>query len=146
MKSALRHSGQTILVVDDDKSVFGVLSRILAEDGYATIWAENGRRALAVAASTKPDLIILDLCLPDGCGLDVMGELKRVCKDVPVVILTGFGSRDTARSAMEAGVFDYLTKPFKPKDLRTVVRNALEAGRVLMGSMEGDCDQFQHQL
>ena len=146
MKSAPGHSGHTILVVDDEKSVFGVLSRIFAEDGYATIWADNGRRAVAVAASTKPDVIILDLCLPDGCGLDVMGELKMVCKDVPIIILTGFGSRDTARSAMEAGVFDYLTKPFKPKDLRTVVRNALEAGRVLMGSMEGDCDQFQHQL
>jgi DNA-binding NtrC family response regulator len=146
MKSALRNSGQTILVVDDDKSVFGVLARILAEDGYATIWAENGRRALAVAASTKPDLIILDLCLPDGCGLDVMGELKRVCKDVPIIILTGFGSRDTARSAMEAGVFDYLTKPFKSRDLRTIVRNALEAGRVLTGSVEGDCGQSQRRL
>jgi len=146
MKSAPRYSGHTILVVDDEKSVFDVLSRIFAEDGYATIWAENGRRALAMAASAKPDLIFLDLRLPDGSGLDVMGELKMVCKDAPIIILTGFGSRDTARSAMEAGVFDFLTKPFKPKELRTVVRNALEAGRVLMGSMEGDCDQFQHQL
>ena len=136
MKSAPRYSGHAILVVDGEKPVFDVLSRVFAKDGYATIWAENGRRAVAVAASTKPDLIILDLYLPDGRGLDVMGELKTVCNDVPIIILTGHGSRDTARSAMEAGVFDYLTKPFKPKDLRTVVRNALEAERVLTDCME----------
>ena len=136
MKSAPRNSGHAILVVDGEKSVFDVLSRTFAEDGYATIWAENGRRAVAVAASTKLDLIILDLYLPDGCGLDVMGELKTVCNDVPIIILTGHGSRDTARNAMEAGVFDYLTKPFKPKDLRTVARNALEAERVLMDCVE----------
>ncbi|MCX7047602.1 MAG: response regulator [Candidatus Sumerlaeota bacterium] len=136
MKSTPRYSGQTILVVDGEKPVFDVLSRIFADNGYATIWAENGRRAVAVAASTNLDLIILDLYLPDGCGLEVMEELKTVCSDVPMIILTGHGSRDTVRSAMEAGVFDYLTKPFKPKDLRTVVQNALEAERVFMDCAE----------
>ena len=136
MESAPGYSGHTILVVDSEERVFDAVSRTFAEDGYATLWAETGRRAVAVAASRKPDVIILDVYLSDGCGLDVMRDLQMVCSDAPIIILTGCGSPDTARGAMEAGVFDYLTKPFEPRDLRTVVRNALEAGRVLMDCVE----------
>jgi len=134
-----RERRPTILIVDDERTVFDVISRILAELGCRTVWAESGGRALAVAPATNPDLIILDLHLPDCNGLQILGRLKTTCKEAPVIVLTGFGSGHTARAAMVAGVFEYLTKPFDPQELRAIVRAALEAGNVLQGAVEEKC-------
>jgi len=139
MRTRASQQRPMILVVDDEASIFEVISQILASDGLHTVWAKSADQAVAVARKTLPDVIVLDLKLGDHNGLEILGELKVVCKDSPVIILTGFGSRETAREAMESGVFEYLTKPFDVQELRSAVRNALEMASVLPGKTEGNC-------
>ncbi len=137
MKTSPPKERGTILIVEDEKNVFNVLSEIFSSDNYVTVWAENGNQAVNIAARIRPNLVILDLNLPDCNGIQVLGELKAMDKDIQVIILTGFGSQDTVRSAMEIGAYDYLTKPFDYNELRAVVREALESECALGRNMEG---------
>ncbi|MBI5114942.1 response regulator [Candidatus Poribacteria bacterium] len=129
MKTCQQGRSQTILIVEDDKNVYDTLSQLLRGEGYRTVWAESGGQAIKTMASVAPALIVLDLMLPDRHGIEVLGQIKSMTRDVPVIILTGFGSTDTVRSAMEMGAFDYLTKPSDLSEFCGVVRAALESER-----------------
>lgn len=126
MKTTPKIKKKTVLVVDDDKNILEILARLLSSEGYITLEAESGAEAIEIAANFMPDLVILDLRLPDYNGIDVLSQLKKMNKGVQVVILTGYGSQDAARSAMEIGAFDFLTKPFGFDDFIHVVHKALE--------------------
>jgi DNA-binding NtrC family response regulator len=128
MKKRLRGRRQTILIVEDDREVLGLLIRILSTEGYKIMKAENAYQALRIAAQNMPDLVILDLILPDCNGIQLLNQLKAMNETIQVIILTGYGSKDVARSAMETGAFDFFTKPFDFHDLRASVREALVTG------------------
>ena len=128
MKTTPKIKKKIVLVVDDDKTVLKILVRLLSGEGYITLEAESGAGAIEIAANFMPDLVILDLRLPDYNGIDVLSRLKKMNKGVQVIILTGYGSQDAARSAMEIGAFDFLTKPFGLDDFIHVVHKALEFG------------------
>ncbi len=111
--------------MEDDKEMLDMLAQALSKKGYNTIRAENGVEAMGISSRNLPDLMILDLNLPDCNGIDILGQIKAMHKSVQVIIITGFGCQDAVRSAMEKGAFDFLTKPFDINEINTVVKEAL---------------------
>ncbi|HUU80505.1 MAG TPA: response regulator [Acidobacteriota bacterium] len=124
MKKNSKQRKQTILIVEDDEQVLDIVERILSSDGYKTATAARASDAVRIAARIRPDIVILDLNLPDYNGIQVLREIKGIDPAIQVIILTGYGSQDTARSAMEIGAFDFLTKPVKFNELCAVVQEA----------------------
>ena len=114
-----------ILAVDDDASVARVVRFLLEEEGHdATVVADvaGAKRELA---SVQFDLVVSDLKLPDGSGLDVLKLVKEASPDVPVIMITAFATVSTAVAAMKSGAFDYVQKPFDNDRLKALVANAL---------------------
>jgi DNA-binding NtrC family response regulator len=114
-----------ILAVDDDASVAHVVRFLLEEDGHdATVTADvaGAKREFAAASF---DLVVTDLQLPDGTGLDVLKLAKEASPDVPVVLITAFATVSTAVAAMKSGAFDYVQKPFDNDRFKALVANAL---------------------
>lgn len=102
---------KAILVVEDDEIYRERLMRAFRERGMEVFGAEDGERAVAVAAEESPDMVVVDLKMPKKSGLDVLKELRKLDEDVKVVVLTGYGSIATAMEAVRLGATHYLTKP-----------------------------------
>jgi two-component system KDP operon response regulator KdpE len=119
-------TGQScVLIVDDEPAIRRLLRTSLGAQGYRTCEAETGAAALAAAASEKPDIILLDLGLPDMDGLDVIRALRAGATQIPIVVLS---SRDDERgkvAALDLGADDYVTKPFGMNELVARLRTAL---------------------
>src|SRR5208282_166110 len=115
-----------VLVVDDDPAMVGMLAETLGEAGYGVQTADSGDNALKAVSSDCPDLVISDLRMSGMSGHQLQTELKRLVPDLPIVIITAFGSIQTAVEAMRHGAFDYVTKPFSNDELLLVVARALE--------------------
>ena len=116
-----------ILVVDDEKRIVDILIAYLERDGYQVIAAYDGKSALELARSNSPDLIILDLMLPEISGWDVCRELRKE-SDVPVIMLTARVDTPDKIIGLEIGADDYVTKPFDPKEIISRVRAVLRRG------------------
>ena len=112
---------KTILVVDDEAKIVQLVSDYLEHAGFAVRTARDGKSALALARSEKPDMVILDLGLPQLDGLDVARELRRF-SNVPILMLTARGDESDKLVGLELGADDYITKPFSPKELVARVR------------------------
>ncbi len=119
-----------ILVVDDEKPMRLVLRETLEEEGHEVVEAATAREALERAVAEEPDVVVLDIRLPDGSGLDVLDRLGASDPELPVVMITGDGSRDLGLEAVERGAYDFFTKPFRNAELRVVVERALERQRL----------------
>jgi two-component system response regulator PilR (NtrC family) len=115
-----------ILVVDDERSMREFLEILLAKQGHQVITAADVPGALAAAAEGDLDLVVTDLRLGDGSGMDVLREVKRSSPATEVVVVTAFATTENAIQAMKAGAYDYLLKPFKVDELKLVVEKALE--------------------
>ena len=121
------HSDQaSVLVVDDDHDMVAALCDILRQAGYRTLSAHSGHEALALVERESPDVLISDLRMAGMTGHGVQAELKRTAPDLPVIIITAFGSIQTAVESMKLGAFDYITKPFSNSELLLLVARALE--------------------
>jgi two-component system alkaline phosphatase synthesis response regulator PhoP len=136
-----------VLVVDDDPKVCETLDRYLAHAGYSTASALDGARALELARTFAPDLIVLDLMLPRVDGLEVCRTL-RAASQVPVIMLTAKSTERDKLAGLEIGADDYLTKPFSPRELVARVeavlrRSAKEAPTrlVVAGALTIDPDR-----
>lgn len=119
---------EKILVVDDEERIVGIVRAYLEREGYRVLAARDGKEALALAAKEKPDLIVLDLMLPEMSGWDVCRELRRD-STVPVIMLTARDDDTDKIVGLELGADDYLTKPFNPKELVARVRAVLRRAR-----------------
>jgi CheY-like chemotaxis protein len=124
---------RTILVVDDDPDMVDTCSRILRRSGHECLTATNGRAALALLRSHGPDLVLADLRMPEMDGLALLTHARRVAPQTPVIIVTAYGSLETARQAREAGAAAYLTKPFTVGELQGVVAQTLASSRARAG-------------
>ncbi|MFC2021254.1 response regulator [Chloroflexota bacterium] len=113
-----------ILVVDDEKKIVDILKAYLERDGYQVSTAYDGRSALESARSNLPDLIILDLMLPEVSGWDVCRDLRKE-SDVPIIMLTARDDITDKIIGLELGADDYVTKPFDPKEIISRVRAVL---------------------
>jgi DNA-binding response OmpR family regulator len=115
---------QTILIVDDEKRLVSLVESYLTQEGYRVSTAYNGREALTVAQKEKPDLIILDIMMPEMNGYDFM-RIHRTKHDTPIIMLTAKVEDDDKIIGLELGADDYVVKPFKPRELMARVRNVL---------------------
>jgi len=118
----------SILIVDDDHEMTAVVCDVLREAGYEAVGASKGAEALALVKRECPDVLISDLRMSGLSGHQLQLELKRVAPNLPVIIITAFGSIQTAVESMKLGAFDYITKPFSNDELLLVVSRALETG------------------
>src|SRR3984893_14409589 len=114
-------SKPTILIVDDEEDSRAALQAILGTWGYATDAASDGREALQKAAGLRPSLVVTDLMMPDMDGLSLLTALQQEMPRMPVIILTGRATVDTAVGAMRQGAYDYLTKPVDLDRLRLLI-------------------------
>ena len=153
-------AGQTVLIVDDDAHIREVVRFALEKAGFCTVEAPNGRQALELFDRVSPDLVVLDIIMPEMDGTDVCRELRARSR-VPIVFLSSKDDEVDRIVGLELGGDDYLTKPFSPRELvarvRAVLRRAGEpaaepgaalarpgGSRVLVhGGLELDLDRFQ---
>lgn len=117
----------SILVVDDQESIRHFISKNLEDEGYDVKCASGGKEALAAIRGTAPDLVLLDLRLPDVNGLEVLRRSREEDKDLCVIIMTAFGDVESAVKAMKYGAFDYVNKPINLDQLQLMVEKALES-------------------
>ena len=115
---------EKILIVEDEKSIAHFISTILTSNGYETIQARTGNEAMTMISSHCPDLVILDLGLPDMDGLEVLQKL-RSWSDVPVIIISARTKEQEKVSALDLGADDYITKPFGTGELMARIRTSL---------------------
>src|SRR3990167_6024050 len=115
-----------LLVVDDDRALRSSLERVLAQNGYAVVAAENAQQARAQLEAASFAVVLLDLVLPDAEGLELLREIKATQPETEVLVVTAYGSIESAVEAMRWGAYDYLTKPFHTAELLTTLGKALE--------------------
>jgi DNA-binding NtrC family response regulator len=115
-----------ILVVDDEQVMLDVLSKLLRDDGFEVETAATGKEALEKIKNNSYQLLIQDIQLPDINGLDVLKETRIIKEDIPVIMVTAYGSIDTAVQAMKLGAKEYLTKPFDNEEVLLQVHRSLE--------------------
>ncbi len=115
-----------ILVVDDDRAMREMLASLLKESGYWVEQANSGDEALELGAETDFDAVLSDIRMPGRSGIELGGALRKTRPDTPVILMTAFGTIDSAVDAMRAGAFDYITKPFEPDALLLMIERALE--------------------
>ncbi len=132
---------ETILVVDDDPDIREILKDCLEPLGYFVLLASTGKEGLELLDQQAPQMVLLDIEMPDISGLDVLKEIRKRRMDLPVVMITAYGSVDRAVQAMKEGAYDFITKPFELDHICLVVRNALERER-----LQREVEILSHEL
>jgi two-component system alkaline phosphatase synthesis response regulator PhoP len=129
---------QKILIVDDEPDIIELLAFNLKAEGYEVITATNGMEALNQARAALPDLIVLDLMLPELDGLAVSEILHRLpsTAPIPIIMLTAWKSELSRVIGLATGAEDYITKPFSPRDLVSRVNNTLRSNEIKMMERE----------
>ncbi len=122
---------EKILIVDDDPQLRRLLGDRLQANDYLPLFAENGRAGVQQARRENPALVLLDVQMPEMDGMEALRHLREEHSDLPVVILTAFGTLPRAVEAMKQGAFDFLPKPVEPDHLLLVIQKALERKRLL---------------
>jgi UDP-3-O-[3-hydroxymyristoyl] N-acetylglucosamine deacetylase len=116
---------ETILVVDDEENIRHTLRGVLADEGFDVLEAPNGRRALELLAHTAPRLAIVDVWMPEVDGIELVERMRAQAPGVPIIVISGHGTIETAVRVIRLGAFDYLEKPFPLDALLNVVGRAL---------------------
>jgi len=128
----------TILIVDDDPQLRQSFDKLLSQEGH-TVWtAASGETGVNIVRSQAPDLVIMDVRLPGMNGLETFEILRSLEPKLPVIIMTAFGTTETAIAATKMGAFDYVLKPFDIPDILTLIDQALEAGRFMRSRVAVD--------
>jgi two-component system response regulator HydG len=115
-----------VLVVDDDAAGRAALVKLLEQDGYSVENAESGAKALVLASERAPDVVVTDLKMPEMDGVELLGKLKELNRQLPVILATSSSDVGSAIAAMRAGAEDYLTKPIDMNALEVSIERALE--------------------
>lgn len=119
-----------ILLIDDEQIALSNLSHVLEREGYTVTACKDGESGLAEMQSTEFDLVLTDLRMPGIDGMDVLRHVRETTPDVPVIMITGHATLDSAVDAMKAGAYHYIAKPFRLAEAREVVRAALDLRRI----------------
>ena len=121
-----------ILIVDDEPDIRALIEGILSDEGYETRQAANSDQALAAFKQRRPSMVVLDIWLQNSKldGLGILGALHREEPQVPVVMISGHGTIETAVRAIQQGAYDFIEKPFNSDRLLLIVSRALEAARL----------------
>jgi nitrogen regulation protein NR(I) len=127
-----------ILVVDDERNVLRAFDEILSTRGHEVVGVRTAEEAMRRLQDADVDLVILDICLPGMNGLDFLAQVRAMRPMLPVIVMTGQGTTDTAIEATKRGAFDYLLKPFEPAEMLGIIGKALEAARLMKGRLTLD--------
>jgi len=121
-----------ILIVDDDKDMQFNLKSILDYEGYKSFTVGNGTKAIKEVQNKSPNIVLLDIRLPDMSGMKVLEKLKKTIPDYngSIIMLTAYGDIKQAIKAMKLGAFDYLTKPFDNEELIITIQKAIQTQRL----------------
>ncbi|MFG0286315.1 MAG: sigma-54-dependent transcriptional regulator [Phycisphaerales bacterium JB039] len=125
-----RTAGKTILVAEDEQLLRSSLAELLREEGYMVLEAANGVEAYEMAVERPVDLVLTDIRMPEMDGLALLQRLQQLAAQTPVLVMTAFGTVESAVAAMHAGAVDYLLKPVQFEDMLMRVRRALEFGEM----------------
>src|SRR4030067_1928137 len=121
---------ETILIVDDDKSIRYSLKRMM-EEKYSILTAQNGEESLTRVKESSPDLVIMDIKMPGRSGIEVLKEIKLIDPKSLVIIMTAYGTTETAIEAMKYGAYDYILKPFPIPQMKRLVEKALALRKLI---------------
>jgi len=132
-----------ILIVDDDPNVLYAVRMIFEKEGYDVVEADRGEKGMRVFDNEHPDVVFMDVTMPDMCGLEAMKKIRER-SDVPVIVITGYGTMETAIKAVQLGAYEYITKPLDADKIRLLARRALETYR-LQKEVEGLRLQLESQ-
>ena len=119
-----------VLVVDDDPGLAEVIELLLSREGYLAERAGSVKDARERIAATEPDLVITDLKLPDGTGLDLIDRVHAERPELPLIMITSYSSLESAIGALRAGAVDYLVKPFDNEEFLHAIERALNERRM----------------
>jgi two-component system nitrogen regulation response regulator NtrX len=122
--------GATILIVDDEESIRRSVADILSDEGYQPVVAADGDQALQTLTTSSPDLVLLDVAMPGRDGIEVLEQLRKAWPDLPVVMMSGHGTIETAVRATKLGAYDFLEKPLSYYKLLLCVGHGLERARL----------------
>ena len=114
-----------ILVIDDEPELLALMMELLTDEGYQAFIAANGADGIRLNELENPDLIVLDLRMPEMDGIETLRQIRKKDNKVKVVILTGYGSPDTIRDAADLNVSEYLSKPFDNEQLLRVISETI---------------------
>lgn len=128
----------TVLIVDDDAQLRSSFDRFLTEEGHTVVTAPTGESGLESVRTSPPDLVIMDFRLPGMNGLQTFQAIHEIEPKLPVIIMTAYGTTESAIEATKLGAFDYVLKPFEPTEMLSLVEKALEAGRFMRSSVKVD--------
>lgn len=120
-----------ILLVDDEKNMLAMLERVLKKDDIEILKASSGKEAVKIVKKEQPHLVVMDLQMPEMDGITAFTEMKKIAPKQLVIMMTGFGTTNTAIEAMKLGAYDYITKPFDPPKMQEVVESALKASELM---------------
>lgn len=115
-----------LLLVDDEERILASLSKALSEDGHEIKTAGSGPIAISILEASEIDLVLTDLVMPDMGGLELLKKIKKDYPGIPVIILTGHGTVETAVEAMKYGAYDYISKPFNLDEVEVIISRSLE--------------------
>ncbi len=127
-----------ILIVDDDHQLRQSFEKLLTAEGHTVRTATTGEAGLAQVQAQVPDLVIMDVRMPGMNGLEAFRRMHEIEPRLPVIIMTAYGTTDTAIEATKLGAFEYVTKPFEIPDVLTLISQALDAGRFMRSRVELD--------
>ena len=141
----MKKESTRLVIVDDDEKILFAFEQVFRKDGYETVTARDGEEALRRIAAARPGAVIMDITMPGLDGLETLRRIKAMTPALPVILITGFGTMQTAIRAMQYGAFEYMTKPLDVAALRDVVRRALESMNA-GAAFAGEPVSFQAQI
>jgi len=110
-----------VLIVDDDRDIVTIVSTILGGRGWDIKAAYNGREALEAVTLSKPDIILLDIMMPEMNGIEVLKRIKKIDTDARIIMITAFGDVESYLDSMELGAYEYINKPFETDELLEMI-------------------------
>lgn len=114
-----------ILVIDDEKDMCVFLEQVLSDEGYEVLTALSVEKGMMAVSSSRPDIVLIDKNMPAMNGIEALARIKDIDRNAVVIVMTGYGSMESVRRAMELGAFDYITKPFDLDSVKAVIKNSL---------------------
>ena len=132
----MTQTNASILVIDDEEIIREALEALLSAEGYRVSSAPTAQAGLDALGSRQVDAVLLDLMLPDRNGIEVLEDIRRVDDELPVIMITAYGTIENAVAATKQGAFYYFTKPFKNDEVLAVLRNAVERRRLVLENRE----------
>lgn len=126
----------SVLIVDDERNYLIILQELLEDEGYEVFTADNARDGIRIALEMEPDVVVTDMKMPGMDGMAFLDRLHRTKPDVPIIMMTAYGTIEKAVEAMKMGAFDYICKPFGNEEFLVLINKALEHYRLICRNRE----------